>query len=262
MPYVTEVLLWRYRSVLRMLVVRDLHVKYRQLRLGYVWAILEPLGMSVTMWFVFEVLLGGKKLGLQPYYLFLTVAILPWWWFVNSISGSTRVFIGQNRTLSVSQLPTQFGVVRVLVARAADFVLSLPLIVVAMLITWTFPTGLIALFPIAMLIQFSLMYGLGLLVASVSAMIPDIARIIRIVLRAAFYLTPVLYSLTNVPEGARALTYINPLVGILGLYRMAWWPEEHEGWEAYATSFTVILVLMVIGFATFRRFERKILKAA
>jgi ABC-2 type transport system permease protein len=262
MPYVTEVLLWRYRSVLRMLVVRDLHVKYRQLRLGYVWAILEPLGMSVTMWFVFEVLLGGKKLGLQPYYLFLTVAILPWWWFVNSISGCTRVFIGQNRTLSVSQLPTQFNVVRVLVARAADFVLSLPLIVVAMLITRTYPTAWILLFPVAMVIQFALMWGVGLLVASVSAMIPDVARIIRILLRAAFYLTPVLYSLSNVPEGARPLTYINPLVGILGLYRMAWWPGEHEGWQAYATSFTVIAILMVIGFVTFRRVEHRILKAA
>ena len=90
MPYVTGVIFWRYWSALRLLVNRDLHQKYRELRLGYLWAILEPFGLSLTMWFVFQILLGGRKFGLQPYYLFLTVAILPWWWFVNGISASTR----------------------------------------------------------------------------------------------------------------------------------------------------------------------------
>jgi ABC-2 type transport system permease protein len=260
--YVTEVILWQYRSALRLLVNRDLHVKYRTLRLGYLWAILEPLGLSVVMWFVFEVLLGGRKFGLHPYYLFLTVAILPWWWFVNGISACTRVYLGATRTLTVSQLPTQFNVARVLLARTADFMLSLPLVVAAMLITWTFPGPTIIFYPVAVVIQFAFMYGLALLVASVSAIIPDIARIIRIFLRAAFYLTPVLYSLSNIPEGARGLAHVNPLVGILGLYRVGWWPNEHEGATAYLTSFAVIAVVIVIGWITFRKIEHRILKEA
>lgn len=245
-----------------MLVSRDLHRKYRNFRLGYLWSILEPLGMAVTMWFVFEVLLGGRKLGEQPYFLFLAVAILPWWWFTNSIAAATRVFRGNTRYLTVTVLPTQFAVMRVLLTRTADFVLSLPIVLLAMAITWTFPGPLIVLFPVAMAIQFVLMYGLSLLVSAISAVVPDFARIVRIALRVAFYLTPVLYAVSNIPAGARAIAPFNPLVGILGLYRIGWWPTEHEGLSAYAISLAVGTVLVLAGVATFRRLESRILKEA
>ena len=96
-PYCAHVGIWRSRQALFLLVRRDLSQKYRKFKLGYLWAILEPLGMSVTMWFVFEILLGGRDMGQQPYYLFLTVAILPWWWFTSGISASTRSLVGFSR---------------------------------------------------------------------------------------------------------------------------------------------------------------------
>ena len=75
-----------------MLVLRDLQKQYTKFRLGYLWTLLEPLGMSLVLWFVFSVLLGARALGQQPYVLFLSLAILPWWWFTKGISASTRVF--------------------------------------------------------------------------------------------------------------------------------------------------------------------------
>jgi ABC-2 type transport system permease protein len=252
--------IWRTRHSLRLLVSRDVNQKYRKLRLGYLWVILEPLGLSATMWFVFQVLLGGRKMGDQPYYLFLTVAILPWWWFTSGISASTRSFIGYSRILPVSILPTEFSVARVLLSSTVDFIGALPLVLFAMLITWTFPGPEILLYPVAFILQFVLMYGLSLFVASVSAIVPDFARIVRILLRAAFYLTPVLYSLSNIPKGARPFAAVNPLVGILSTYRMGWWPKEHEALTTYAVSFAVGVTVVLIGMLTFKRLEHRILK--
>jgi ABC-2 type transport system permease protein len=261
-PYCAGVSIWRSRQALFLLVRRDLSQKYRKLRLGYLWAILEPLGMSVTMWFVFEILLGGRKMGGQPYYLFLTVAILPWWWFTSGISSATKAFIGFSRTLPVSVLPTQFSVVRVLITRTFDFLFSLPLILFAMLVTWSFPGINIGFFFLAFVVQLILMYGLSLLVASISVLVPDFARIVRIVLRAAFYLSPVLYSLALVPESARSAAAINPLAGILALYRVGWWPEEHVPMFGYAISGSVALICVIAGIITFLRLEHRILKEA
>jgi len=253
---------WKNRQVLRMLVLRDLQGKYRNFRLGYLWSILEPLGMTFVLWFVFSILLGGRKLGEQPYFLFLSVAILPWWWFTKGIAASTRVFRGNMSPLTISLLPTEISVVRVLLVSMADFALSLPIILIAMIVTWTFPGPLILLFPVAIVIQVILMYGIGLFVASVSALVPDFARIVRIVLRAMFYLTPVLYSIANIPEGARGIAVFNPLVSILGLYRIGFWPTETEGAAAFAVGLTVTAVLTIAGVITFRRLEPRILKEA
>ncbi len=253
---------WRNRRVLRMLVARDLQRKYRNFRLGYLWSVLEPLGMTTVLWLVFSVLLGGRRMGEQPYYLFLSVAILPWWWFTKGISASTKVFRGNTSPLTISVLPTELAVIRVVLVSMADFALSLPIIVIAMLVTWTFPSPWIVLFPMAIVVQVILMYGLALFVASVSALVPDFSRIVRIVMRAMFYLTPVLYAISNIPKGAQTIALFNPLVGILGLYRVGFWPSETETPEQFVIGLVVVLVFVAVGVVTFRRLEPRILKEA
>jgi ABC-2 type transport system permease protein len=254
--------LWRHRQVLRMLVLRDLQRQYTKFRLGYLWTIIEPLGMAIVLWFVFSMLLGPRKLGLQPYLLFLSIAILPWWWFTKGIAQMARVFQRNRAQLRVSLLPTELWVLRVLLVTMMEFILSLPVIVVAMVITRSYPGPLILLFPVGIALQFLLMYGLGLLIASWAVVIPDLARIVRIVMRALFYLTPVIYSIINIPEGLRPYASLNPLVAPLGLYRVGWWSDEHESWNGFLVSLSVGLVIFVIGYVTFRRLEPRILKEA
>ena len=262
-PIVTGVgSVWENRKALRMLVSRDLQRVYRGFRLGYLWSILEPLGMTVVLWFVFDILLGGRKLGEHPYFLFLSVAVLPWWWFTKGITQSTKVFRGNTAPLTISMLPTQAAVLRVLFVSLADFVLSLPIVIVAMLVTWTFPGPWIVLFPVAMLLQLVLMYGLSLFVSSVSALVPDFARVVRIIMRALFYLTPVLYAIANIPDRAQGLAVFNPLVGILGVYRGGFWPSETETPMQFVIGVLVIVVILVIGLITFRRLEPRVLKEA
>jgi ABC-2 type transport system permease protein len=212
---------------------------------------------------VFSMLLGPRKLGLQPYLLFLSIAILPWWWFTKGIASMARVFQKNRGQLRVSLLPTEMWVLRVLIVTMMEFILSLPVILVAMIVTRTWPGPLVLiLFPLGIALQFFLMYGLGLLVASWAVVIPDLARIVRIVMRALFYLTPVLYSISNIPEGIRPLAALNPLVAPLGLYRVAWWPEEHESLMHFGVSLGLCLIIFVVGYVAFRRLEPRILKEA
>lgn len=243
-----------------MLVLRDLQRQYTKFRLGYLWTIIEPLGMSIVLWFVFTMLLGPRKLGLQPYLLFLSVAILPWWWFTKGIASMARVFRRNRGELRNSLLPTELWVLRVLLVTMMEFVLSLPVILVGVAVTRHLPGPLIVLFPVGIALQFVLMYGLGLLIASSAVVIPDLARIVRIAMRAMFYLTPVLYSISNIPEVIRPFASLNPLVAPLGLYRVGWWPEEHESFWQFGVSLLVCAVVFVVGWVVFRRLEPRILK--
>lgn len=252
----------RHRQVLRMLVIRDLQRKYTRFRLGYLWTLLEPLGMSIVLWFVFSVLLGARAFGLQPYLLFLSVAILPWWWFAQGMTAATKTFRQPSVAAAqrMSLLPTQFWVLRVVLVSTVEFIFSLPVILLGLAITQFWPGPLIVLFPVAIIAQFLLMYGLALLIAAGSAVIPDLARIVRIVLRAMFYLSPVLYSISNIPASVQSFASINPLVGVLGLYRIGWWPEEMGSTTDFAISLSVAFALFLIGILTFRRLESRILK--
>jgi ABC-2 type transport system permease protein len=245
-----------------MLVQRDLQRRYSKFRLGYLWTLLEPLGMSVVLWFVFSILLGPRGLGLQPYLLFLSLAILPWWWFSKGINASTKVFAKNGGQLRVSLLPTQLWVLRVVLVSTVEFLFSLPVILIAIAVTGLWPGPLIVLFPVAIIVQFFLMYGLALLISASAVVIPDLARIVKIVLRAMFYLSPVLYSVSNIPAEFRTLAELNPLVGIFGLYRVGFWPEEVNSVLAFGISISVAVVLFIAGVIVFRRIEPRILKEA
>jgi ABC-2 type transport system permease protein len=253
---------WEHRQVLRMLVLRDLQKQYTKFRLGYLWTLMEPLGMALVLWFVFTQLLGGRKLGLQPYFLFLAVAILPWWWFSKGVSGAAKTFRRNPALLRMSLLPTRIWVIRVVLVSMAEYLLSLPVILIAMLVTRTLPGPLILLFPVGIIVQFFLMYGLAMLIAAGVAVIPDLARIVRIVLRATFYLSPVLYSVANIPAGAQVLAAFNPLVGVLGLYRIGFWPTEIESLPHYGISLGVTVVIFITGSVVFHRLEGRILKGS
>jgi len=245
-----------------MLVLRDLQKQYTKFRLGYLWTLLEPLGMSLVLWFVFSVLLGARALGQQPYVLFLSLAILPWWWFTKGIAASTRVFRLAGGQLRVSLLPTELWVVRVILVTMVEFVFSLPVVILAMVATQYWPGPLIVLYPVGILLQFLLMYGIALLVSAGSVVIPDLARIVRIVLRAMFYLSPIIYSIANIPEKVQPLAALNPLVGVFELYRVGFWPDEHTAPLVFGVSIALSLVILVVGMVVFRRLEPRILKEA
>jgi ABC-2 type transport system permease protein len=117
-------------------------------------------------------------------------------------------------------------------------------------------------FPVAILLQFLLLYGIGLLVSSLSVVIPDLARVVKIIVRAMFYLSPILYSITNIPQSLQSIAAINPLVGILGLYRIGWWPEEHTSVVSLVISLSVAAALFIAGIYTFHKLKSRILKEA
>lgn len=252
--------IWEHRQVLRMLVRRDLQKQYTTFRLGYLWTLLEPLGMAVVLWFVFSVLLGARDFGLNPYLLFIVAGVLPWWWFVKGIRASTKVLQRARGELAFSLLPTQVWILRVIISSGVEFVLSLPILLLAMALTRTVPGPLIVLFPVAMILQFLVMYGLALIIAPAVALTPDLGRTVRIVLRALFYFTPILYTLGRIPEVVQNVAAINPLVGVLGLYRIGWWPQDAISPQAVVISLSSAVVILILGLVVFHRLEPRVLK--
>ena len=79
--------LWETRSILWLLIVRDLKVRYAGSVLGYLWTILDPLMMTGVYWFIFPVVFTGRRIGEDPYVLFLVMGLLSWQWFSATVTG-------------------------------------------------------------------------------------------------------------------------------------------------------------------------------
>ncbi|WP_348787294.1 ABC transporter permease [Leifsonia sp. NPDC080035] len=275
----------RYRHSLWLLTKRDLRVRYSTSALGYLWSILDPLVMSAIYWFVFTVIFH-RGVGENPYIVFLLAALLPWMWFNGAVSDSTRAFLRESKLIRSTMIPRTIWVNRIVASKGIEFLLSLPVLAVFAIATGATVNIDILLFPLAVLIQVVLTVGIGLLIAPLVVLFRDLERVVKLVLRFLFYASPIIYSARDLPGGCgggiaakECAAYVaahpgastdtlfslhfwsafNPLTGIFSLYRATFFAQELD-WFLVGVSAGMSVLILVIGWLVFKRYERDVLK--
>jgi ABC-2 type transport system permease protein len=251
------------REILRLLIGRDLKVKYAKSVLGYFWSVLDPLLMAGVYWFVFSVIFT-RGVGDEPYILFLVLGMLPWNWAQGVIHDSSRALTRDAKLVRSSNLNREVWVLRVVGSKAMEFLLSVPVILLFVVLYRKAPSLELLAFPLAVLIQSTFLVGVGLILAPVTVLFNDVQRLVRIVTRILFYLSPVIYGVRDVyeraPEWVHPLYVLNPLAGIFDLYRASFFPDHFVGWTEVAVAAAVSVGFLLLGMFTFSRLEGRVLK--
>ncbi len=248
----------RYRHALWLLTTRDLKVRYSTSALGYLWSILDPLVMSAIYWFVFTQVFS-RDVGAEPYIVFLLCALLPWMWFTGAASDSTRAFLAEAKLIRSTKIPRTIWVFRLIASKGFEFVASIPVLAAFALATGAVVTPWALLWPLAFALQAILLMGVGLIIAPLVVFFRDLERAVKLVLRFLFYASPIVYASTDLPSEFHFWAAFNPLSGIFGLYRAAFFPEQLD-WFYVAVSAAMSLLLLGIGLVIFRRSIRAVLK--
>ncbi|MFG1776519.1 ABC transporter permease [Micromonospora sp. NPDC049051] len=266
--------LWAHRTSLRILVRRDLAVKYQQSVLGYLWSLIEPLGMGAIYWFVFGILYSrdtNRHLGdaADSYPLFLLTGIFAWMWTSSALSEATNALTGQARLITTMNVPRQVFPIGRVTGRFAEYAAGLPILFAAAVgyaasgrveLGWS----LLAL-PLAVTVQAVLLIGLALLLSAVNVLMRDVERFMRLIIRVLFYATPIIYPLSlvrdsDLPGWLKAAYELNPLVGVFQLHHAVWYPDEFPDARLLATTVVVSLLVLAAGWWSFRRLEPAVLK--
>jgi ABC-2 type transport system permease protein len=261
--------LWAHRRVIALLVSRDLKVRYSDSSLGYLWSQLEPLMLALIFWFVFSVLFT-RGVGEDPYIVFLLCAMLPWQWTNNVLRQSMRAFNKDSKLVRSTNIPREIWVLRGVLSRGAEFLLALPVVALFAVLFDAELHWQAVFVPLAMLLNAGLLIGLGLVLAPLAVLQPDVDRTVKIFLRLLFYLSPVIYGIGDVSSRLENrgsdllwmadLLPFNPLAGIFDLYRVAFFPDSWAGWGPLAVSIAATGLALLAGALTFRRLEGRVLK--
>ncbi|TDB77229.1 MULTISPECIES: ABC transporter permease [unclassified Micromonospora] len=266
--------LWSHRNSLRILVKRDLAVKYQQSVLGYLWSLIEPLGMGAIYFFVFGVLYSGdtsRHLGqaADSYPLFLITGIFAWMWTSSALSEATGALTGQSRLITTMNVPRQVFPIGRVTGRFAEYVAGLPILVAVAAVYAAHgridPGWSLLALPLAVLVQATLLIGLSLLLSAVNVLMRDVERFMRLIVRVLFYATPIIYPLSLVrdselPGWLKVAYELNPLVGIFQLQHAIWYPDEFPDARLLTTTVGGSVLVLVAGWWTFRRLEPAVLK--
>jgi ABC-2 type transport system permease protein len=240
--------------------VRDLRVRYSTSALGYVWSILDPLVMSGIYFFVFTQVFH-REVGAQPYIVFLLSALLPWMWFNGAVSDATKAFLREAKLVRSTKIPRTIWVVRLVLSKGIEFVASIPVLAIFVIVTGATVRWQAVYFIVAIAMQAALTVGIGLIVAPLVVFFRDLERAVKLALRFLFYASPIIYGLSDLPDVGNLHFWFafNPLAAIFSLYRAAFFPGQLD-------LFTLVVgagmsaLLLVIGILVFKRSERAVLK--
>lgn len=242
---------WRYRDLLRNLVVWSLKVKYQRSLLGFVWTLLNPLLIVATLTAVFGFVI---RVGIPHFWAFLLSGYFVWNTVQQSLFAGTFVLAEHASLRRSVAFPSEVLVFGAALSRLAEFLLELLLLVVVLSLLHLHRVPLAVLVLPALVVPMLLLTaGLMLPLATVSAFYRDTQHILPVVLGALFYMTPVFYRVDMVPAALLPWYVLNPFAGLLEMFHAVLYDGVFPSGSTYALTTVEALAVFLAGYALFNR---------
>jgi lipopolysaccharide transport system permease protein len=248
--------LWSYRELLYFLTWRDVKVRYKQTAIGAAWAVLQPLLTMLVFAVVFGALIRVPSDGL-PYPVFAYVALLPWTFFATALTRAGGSLVTDASLITKVYFPRLLLPVSAVLSSALDFCVAFLLLLALMGWYGIAPGPGVMTLPLFLLLAFLTALGCGLWLSALNVRYRDIAYVTPFLIQVWFFLTPVAYPGTLVPERWRALYGLNPMAGVVEGFRWATLSPVDAPWSLIAVSAASAAALLLAGLAYFDRVERR-----
>ena len=238
------------RDLLRELVARDMKLRYKRSVLGIFWSLLNPLLQLLVFYFVFGVLL---PLNIPHYASFLFTGVLVWSWFQASLLFATGAIVDNRELIRRPGFPTAILPTVTVTSHLVHFVIAIPILLICVILDVGHITSAVIALPLVIALQFVLTLSLAYLVATFHVTFRDTQYLLGVLLQLLFFLSPVFYDLTAIPERYRSLLVLNPLVYLIDAYRAILIHGELPSMAALAVLGVSAMGLLAVSYIVFIR---------
>lgn len=251
--------LYRYRDLIRALVIRDLKVRYRRSMIGFTWSMLQPLLLMIVFHFVFSHLFVLKGFNIKNYAVFALSGILFWNFFQQSIVASMNSLKANAHILQKLPVPLAVFPIATVISGLVNLLLAfVPLF--GILIAVGHPMGPELLFlPVSVALAVFFTLGAGLLLAPLAVFFNDVVELVNVILTLMFYMTPIIYPLAML-EGQDFFWVVrfNPIRSILEVFRDPIHLSKIPPMSHLSVSIIITLIAVLLGAWAFRKTSDRI----
>ena len=247
--YVSE--FWRYRDLLKLLVSKNIKLKYRRSWLGYVWSILNPLLIMIVMTVVFSAMFK-RNIENFPVYLFCGQLLFN---YMNTSTTQSIFSITTNAALlKKTYVPKYMFTLARITSGLVDLLFSLGALVLVLIVTQSRVTWHALLFPFVLVQLYVFCVGLGLFLAQANVFFKDTQFIYNAATTAWLYLTPIFYPLEALPSGIQwGVTHLNPMYFFIGQFRALVYSGTMPELQLVLSGCIAAVLMLLLGLWSFMR---------
>ena len=246
--------LMQYRDLFYFMVWREIKVLYAQTILGFSWAILQPLVQIIIFTIVFGKVAEVSSEGL-PYFLFSSVAIIPWTYMSQAMTQSSQSLIQGQHMLGKVYFPRLIFPLTPVLARLIDFGISILIILVVVIYYRVMPTWNLIFLPLFIILMMAIPAGIGMWLSALAIRFRDVKHAMPFAIRMLIYTAPIVYSASSIPDTYRFIYSLNPIVAVIEGYRACLLGTPMP-WLFILPGLFTAITLLLGGALYFRRMER------
>lgn len=239
--------LFRYRNLLVQTVRRNIVVRYKRSVLGIAWTMLNPLGTTLILTFVFSNVFGG----VEQYAPYVLSGLVCWSFFSSTTSDSMTNLIWGEGLLKRIYIPRTVFAVAAIGTGLINMAFGLVPLLIVMLISGMIPQPSIILLPIPALFLAMFSLGIGLMLSTFAIYFADIAQMYGIALTAWMYWSPVIYRPEMLPEKYLWIIKLNPMYYLITLFRMPIYYGQVPTIQQFLFTGAIALITLLLGWWIF-----------
>lgn len=210
--------LWSHRDLVVSLIRRQFQLRYRQSAAGVAWAVLPPLVTVGAATVVFD-RVAQVDTGTIPYPLFAFAALTPWTFFASSLTFAVPSVVQNQQMVTRLAFPRAVLPVSMIGLALVDLAIAAATFVIFVYVTGSSIPLTALWFPLLLLVEMILVSGVVLFGSALNVFARDVKLAVPLLAQLWLFLTPVLYPLSEVPEGLRPWYQLNPMTGVVESFR-------------------------------------------
>jgi lipopolysaccharide transport system permease protein len=255
--------LYSYRELIWNLVIRDLKVRYKNSALGVLWSLLNPLLMTMVFTVVFTLMLPNYQIPNYP--LFFLCGFLPWSFLTATLNGSTGSIVNSAGLIKKVYFPREILPISLVLSNLVNFLIALVVLFGMVVVFKVKMTAGVLMLPLIILGQVMFTTGLAFILATANVFYRDTQQILEVIIQAWFFMTPIFYPITVLPEEKVLLGLtvnvqlwlrrLNPMASLVASYQDVVYWGQPTGWDFLLRTLVTCALVLAIGYIIFCRFS-------
>jgi lipopolysaccharide transport system permease protein len=248
--------LWAYRGFIRGSVQREFQSKYLNSLLGAAWNVINPLAMIVVYTVIFAQVMRAKLPGVDStfaYSIYLCAGVLTWGLFTEMVSRGQNMFLDNANLLKKISFPRITLPIIIVCSAGLNFVIVFCLFLAFLVVSGNFPGWVILAIAPLLLLQVAFAMGLGMVLGVLNVFFRDVGQFFGIFITFWFWLTPIVYPATILPERIKPFMALNPIAPLMTAYQGILVNHQMPNWSSLWPTALLTVVLCALGLHLFKK---------
>jgi len=248
--------LWKYRGFIVTSVKREFQLRYRNSLLGVSWTILNPLALILVYTLVFSQVMKARLPGAEipyAYSIFLMSGLLPWGLFTEILNRGQGIFLENSNLLKKINFPHLSLPIVALCSSLINFLIIFSMFILFLFISDAFPGRVFWTFIPVLIIQIVLAVGIALILGVLNVFFRDVGHLTNVFLQFWFWLTPIVYVSSFIPEPYQGWMALNPIAPIIEAYHQIFVYQRSPQWASLVPTTVLSIMVLLLAWRLFQK---------